>query len=68
MGTRDTDPLADLLPIGAVAATFNVAASTVREWERKGKISALRTPGGQRRYRRSDVEALLAGESVEATG
>jgi excisionase family DNA binding protein len=48
----------DLLPIGQVAAIFNVSVKTVRNWEDAGKLAAIRTPGGQRRFRRSDVLAL----------
>ena len=46
------------IPIGEVAAAFGVTVATVRNWERSGRIAAVRTPGGQRRFRRVDVEAL----------
>jgi excisionase family DNA binding protein len=44
-----------------IAATYKVSPHTVRRWARDGllKVAAI-TPGGQRRYRRSDVEELLA--------
>lgn len=54
------------LAIGEVAHLFGVTVGTVRSWERAGRISATRTPGGQRRFRRGDVEALLA-QSAEAS-
>lgn len=63
---RDDPEAPDLLPIGAVAKAFNVTPSTVRLWELKGHITALRTPGGQRRFRRADVEALLADEPARS--
>jgi excisionase family DNA binding protein len=67
MVDRDTRSASDLLPIGAVASTFNVTVGTVRAWERAGKLPAIRTPGGQRRFRRADVDALLAAaERVSA--
>jgi excisionase family DNA binding protein len=47
------------MAIGEVAKCFGVAVSTVRNWELKGHLTAIRTPGGQRRFRRTDVEALL---------
>lgn len=53
----DTD---DLIPIGQAAALAGVAVETLRRWERDGKIAAVRTAGNQRRFRRSDVEALVA--------
>lgn len=38
-----------------------MTAATLREWDRTGKLpAAQRTFGGHRRYRESDVRALLA--------
>ncbi|RUT02526.1 IS607 family transposase ISTko1 [Dulcicalothrix desertica PCC 7102] len=31
-------------------------AQSIRRWEKEGKIKAYRTPGGQRRFKRSEVE------------
>ena len=47
---------ADLVPIGEAARIFGVTVATVRRWEREGKISAQRTPGGQRRFDRAEIE------------
>ncbi|MUH00918.1 IS607 family transposase [Scytonema sp. UIC 10036] len=33
-------------------------AQSIRRWEKEGKIKAYRTPGGQRRFKRSEVEQL----------
>ena len=55
---------AELLTPGAVAAVLFVDPKTVTRWARAGKIDSIRTPGGHRRYRRSDVEALRAGDSL----
>jgi excisionase family DNA binding protein len=35
-----------------------VSPSTVRLWEKAGKIASIRTLGNHRRYRKADVEAL----------
>lgn len=51
----------EFMSIGDVARSFDVTIATVRRWESAGKISAVRTPGNQRRFRRADVDALLAG-------
>lgn len=51
--------LPEYLPIGAVAAMFSVSLDTLRRWDKQGRLTALRTPTGQRRYRREDVESLL---------
>lgn len=52
-----------LLTPAEVAAMFGVNRKTVTRWARSGKIAAIRTLGGQRRFRASDVRALL-----DATG
>lgn len=52
------------LSIGEVARAFNVTVATVRNWERGGRIRAIRTPGGQRRFLASEVAAKLAHEPL----
>lgn len=51
-----------LLTPGEVGEIFRVDPKTVGRWAADGKLAAIRTPGGHRRYRTSDVEALLKGE------
>ncbi len=46
-----------------VGRLFGVCAKTVTRWSRDGKIPAIRTLGGHRRYLRSTVDAMLAEES-----
>jgi excisionase family DNA binding protein len=59
---RKDDDLDDRLLTGReVAALFRVDAQTVGRWARSGRLSSLRTPGGQRRYRESEVRAMVAG-------
>ncbi|KAK2701936.1 hypothetical protein QYM36_019437 [Artemia franciscana] len=48
-----------LIPIGEVARLTGVTIPTVRNWDRAGKLTATRTPGGQRRFRLADVQALI---------
>ena len=51
-----------LLTAAEVARMFRVSASTVALWARKGKIRAVRTLGGRRRFYRSEIErAIEAG-------
>lgn len=52
----DEDPL---LTPAEVAALFRVDPKTVTRWAQAGKISSIRTLGGHRRFRRSEVLALL---------
>jgi excisionase family DNA binding protein len=55
-----------LLTPGEVAALFRVDPKTVTRWAASGRISSIRTPGGHRRFRESEVRALLRGESSQA--
>ncbi|MGC9668266.1 BldC family transcriptional regulator [Planosporangium sp. 12N6] len=52
-----------LLTPGEVAALFRVDPKTVTRWAAAGRISSIRTPGGHRRFRESEVRALLDGEA-----
>jgi DNA-binding transcriptional MerR regulator len=45
-----------LLTVGDVARELDVAAETIRLWERLGKLHAERTASGIRLFRRDDVE------------
>lgn len=51
-----------LLTPGEVAALFRVDPKTVTRWAAAKKIQSIRTPGGHRRFRESDVKAALARE------
>lgn len=48
-----------LLTPAEVAELYKVNAKTVTRWANAGKLSTVRTLGGHRRYRRSEVLALL---------
>ncbi len=50
-----------LLTPAEVAAMFRVDPKTVTRWAKAGKLSSIRTLGGHRRYRESEVRQLLAG-------
>lgn len=51
-----------LLTPGEVAALFRVDPKTVTRWAASGRITSIRTPGGHRRFRETEVRALLNGE------
>ena len=40
---------------------FRVDPKTVTRWAKAGKLTSIRTLGGHRRYRETEVRALLAG-------
>jgi excisionase family DNA binding protein len=54
----------DLLTPAEVAALFRVNPKTVTRWARAGKISAIRTLGGHRRFRRGEIEGVLRSEEA----
>jgi excisionase family DNA binding protein len=49
----------DWLTLGQAAKFLGVAQSTIRKWSDLGRVPAFYTPGGHRRYRRSDLEAFI---------
>jgi excisionase family DNA binding protein len=48
-----------LLSPGEVALLFRVDPKTVARWASAGRIGSIRTPGGHRRFRESEVRDLL---------
>ena len=55
----------DLMTPAEVGRVFRVDARTVTRWARSGKLRAIKTPGGTRRFRAIDVAAALkAGTST----
>jgi excisionase family DNA binding protein len=53
-----------LLTPAEVAALFRVDPKTVTRWAKAGKLAAIRTLGGHRRFRESEVKALLVTEPI----
>jgi excisionase family DNA binding protein len=49
----------DWLTLGQAAKYLGVAQSTIRKWSDLGRVPAFYTPGGHRRYRRSDLDNFL---------
>jgi excisionase family DNA binding protein len=56
MAMRDDS---EWLTLGQAARFLGVAQSTIRKWSDQGRVPAFYTPGGHRRYRRSDLETFL---------
>ena len=48
-----------LLTPSEVASLFRVDPKTVTRWAKSGKLTSIRTLGGHRRYKESEVKALL---------
>jgi excisionase family DNA binding protein len=61
MATKTQEAEALLTP-AEVAAMFRVDPKTVTRWAKAGKLESIRTLGGHRRYRESEVRTLLTGQ------
>src|SRR5438270_4764757 len=48
------------MTLGQAAKYLAVTQSTIRKWSDIGRVPAFYTPGGHRRFRRSDLDAFLA--------
>jgi excisionase family DNA binding protein len=60
-----------LMTPAEVAALFRVDPKTVTRWAESGKLAPIRTLGGHRRYRATEVRGLydvLAGETPTTQG
>ena len=55
----------ELLTPAGVAALLYVDPKTVTRWAIAGKLDSIRTPGGHRRFLRSDIEMILRGRRRE---
>ena len=58
-GPRRPAGESDWLTLGQAAKYLGVAQSTIRKWSDQKKLPAFYTPGGHRRYRRSDLDVFL---------
>jgi len=52
-----------LLTPGEVASIFRVDPKTVTRWAAAGRLDSIRTPGGHRRFRESQIVALFDFEA-----
>ncbi|MFH1640902.1 MAG: helix-turn-helix domain-containing protein [Candidatus Omnitrophota bacterium] len=55
-----------IFSISEAAEYLGVSALTLRNWESKAKLRAFRTPGGHRRFRKSDLDVII-GSDVKST-
>jgi excisionase family DNA binding protein len=61
----DIDAPEALLTPSEVAALFRVNPKTVTRWARSGKLTAIRTLGGHRRFKASEIRRCLEEMSHE---
>jgi excisionase family DNA binding protein len=68
MGESKKEPKAadeDLLSPAEVAALFRVDSKTVTRWAKAGKLSSIRSLGGHRRYRETEIRHILRAVGAE---
>jgi excisionase family DNA binding protein len=53
------------LTASQAARALGVSVSTVRRWSDSGALPGYRTPGGQRRFSREQIEAFVASLEQE---
>ncbi len=56
-----------LLTPSEVAGLFRVDPKTVTRWAKAGKLTSIKTLGGHRRYKESEVKALLITTTSQST-
>ena len=64
MASRTHEPEPLLTP-AEVASMFRVDPKTVTRWARAGKLTAIRTLGGHRRFKVSEIKRCLEEMSTE---
>ena len=52
--------VAELMQVREAARTLGVSENTVRRWEERGLLHAVRLPSGVRRFRPAEIEAVRA--------
>ena len=64
MPAEPAAPPSEYMTSGEVGREFGVDAGTVARWADDGRLPHFKTLGGQRRFRREDVERLKDQEQV----
>src|SRR5215210_6588838 len=62
--------MSDLLSASQAASLLHVSPETLRRWDDEGALpfQAAKTPGGHRRWKRSDIERYARRERLQAIG
>jgi len=62
--THTQDRGDELVRVSEAARIAQLSVDTIRRYADAGQLASSRTPSGQRRFRRADVEALVAGRDA----
>ena len=55
----------DWLRLSEAARALGASLNTVRRWSDSGQLASYRSPGGHRRFRRTDVDKFIRGAATE---
>ncbi|MCW3003260.1 MAG: hypothetical protein JWQ20_2558 [Conexibacter sp.] len=68
-GEEDADASADgqTVPLGQAADALGISTSTLRRWADSGRIRAVRTAGGHRRFPVSELQRLKSASTMIAS-
>ena len=49
-----------MMSVSEAAEYLGVSAASVRHWSDAGRLTVYRTPGNQRRFRRTDLQSFIS--------
>lgn len=55
----------DWVTSGEVARALDMTDAAIRRWAREGLVEAIKTPGGQYRFRREALSELMRSRNVK---
>ena len=61
-------PPKDWMTSGEVARALNMTRAAIRRWAREGLVDAIKTPGGQYRFRREALARLMDVKRINRNG
>ena len=56
--------MAELIQVRQAARALGVHENTIRRWEERGLLRAVRLPSGVRRFRAEDIKAVREDDDV----
>ena len=65
--TMFAEGIPQFLNVGEAAAYVGVSAASLRKWSNQGFVPVYRTPGGQRRFVRGDLDEFMGRMRQGAT-
>ncbi len=51
-----------------VRSKYKISHTTLFDWEKRGLVMPQKTPGGHRRYKAADIEAILGRKADHSPG